>query len=614
VVYSIASGRDGLWVGRQQGGLTLLRSQPGSPSSTTYTTAQGLAQNSVYSVYESRDGSVWAGTLSGGVSRLSQGRFTTYSSEQGLAANTVAAMAQGSDGTMWFATPRGLSAFERDRWTTFGIRDGLPSENINCLLQDSHNVLWIGTANGLSFWSDGAIHTPAQNTLSLHDQILGIAEDRMGSLWIATSAHVLRLNRNKLLGGALADGDVREFTVADGLRGNEGVKRSRSVIPDEAGRIWFSMNRGISVVDPARVTNQSAPAIVHVDALSADGAAIRLGNSIHIPRGARRLTVEYAGLSLSIPERVRFRYMLEGFEHQWSSPVAAREAVFTNLSPGTYRFRVVASNPDGVWNPQEAALEFVVDPLVWQTWWFRAAVLIGCGFAALALYRFRLRQLARRLNLRFEERLAERTRIAQELHDTLLQGFVSVSMQVHVAADGLPEDSKVKPTLARALQCMGQVIEEGRNAVRGLRSPKSASLDLEQAFSRILLEADPLGANGVDFRVIVEGPPKPLHPLLRDEVYRIGREAVINALRHARANQIEVELKYSSSQFRVFVRDDGLGIDPAIIAAGRDGHWGLSGMRERADRIGAQLHVYSRASAGTEVVLVVPGKLAFAKN
>jgi ligand-binding sensor domain-containing protein/signal transduction histidine kinase len=607
IVYSLAGGKDGLWVGRQRGGLTLLR----TTGATTYTTGQGLAQDSVYSVHESHDGTVWAGTLSGGVSRLSQGHFTTYTGINGIVANTVVAIEEDSTGTMWFATPRGLSAFFGERWRTYGRGQGLPSENINCLLASSGNVLWIGTANGLAFWNGRSIQGITGAPGSLREQILGIAEDRSGSLWIATSAHLVRANRYKLIHGGLVDGDVREFTIDDGLRGMEGVKRSRSVVADPAGRIWFSMSRGISMVDPGRLRNNSAPALVQVQSVAADGATIGQQGSAHIPSGSKRVTLDFNGLSLSIPERVRYRYMLEPFDHDWSAPDTAREAVYTNLSPGSYRFRVVASNPDGVWSSREADLAFVVDPRFWQTTWFRLAILLAVVLTALAAYRLRLRQLTHRLNLRFEERLAERTRIAQELHDTLLQGFVSSSMQVHVAADSLPEDSKAKAILSRALQGMGQVIDEGRNTVRGLRLSRSASLDLEEAFARIPGEIDAHGAGPVGFRVVVDGEQRPLHPLLRDDVYRIGREALFNAFRHAQAKQIEVEIRYGPNQFRVAVRDDGTGIDPAIVAAGRDGHWGLSIMRERADRIGANFHVFSRESAGTEVELTIPGHLAF---
>jgi signal transduction histidine kinase len=182
-------------------------------------------------------------------------------------------------------------------------------------------------------------------------------------------------------------------------------------------------------------------------------------------------------------------------------------------------------------------------------------------------------------------------------------------MQLHVAADRLPEASPVKPSLSRVLQLMGQVIDEGRNAVRGLRSPDSGSSDLAEAFSRIQGE---LGIEErIDFRVIVEGQPRPLHPLLRDEIYRIGREALVNALRHARAKKIAIEVEYSSSRLRILVHDDGCGIDPQVLHSGRDGHWGLSGMRERAERIGGGLHVWSGAAAGTEIELSVPSHAAF---
>jgi ligand-binding sensor domain-containing protein/signal transduction histidine kinase len=613
VVYSI-DGRGGeLWVGRQHGGLTHLRLGEGSITSKTYTLADGLAQDSVYSVYLARDGTVWAGTLSAGVSRLRDGKFTNFTIANGLASNTVASILESSDGTTWFATPSGLSALSGDRWMSYRTGDGLPSENVNCLLQDSAGILWAGTGSGLAFRNSRGFQVPVAEPAPLQAQILGLAEDRFGSLWIATSNDVLRVNREKLLRGTLGDGDVREYGFADGLRGMEGVKRHKSVIADSAGRIWFSLNRNISVVDPARLTRNSAPPIVHVQTISADSNDIPMANTVHIPGGHQRIKFGYSGLILSFPDRVRYRYRLDGFDRDWSEPAAAREAVYTNLPPGHYRFRVMATNPDGIWNTTEAAVPLEVDPLFWQTWWFRLSVVAVCMACILVLYRMRLRQLTARINLRFQERLAERTRIAQELHDTLLQGFLSASMQVHVAADCLPDNSSVKPTLTRALELMRQVIEEGRNAVRGLRSSQSTSLDLEHAFSRIqqeLVIGDRAGEK-VDFRVIVDGEQRPLHPILRDDVYRIGREALINAFRHARAKRIEMELRYSSKGLSVLVRDDGCGINPDVLQTGRDGHWGLSGMRERADRIGARLHVMSSASAGTEIELSVPGKVAF---
>jgi signal transduction histidine kinase len=552
---------------------------------------------------------VWAGTLSGGASHFQDGKFTNYSTANGLASNSVSSILEGVDGTIWFATPTGVSTLSKGRWRTYTTKDGLPSDSVNCLLEDSSGRVWAGTSAGLAFRDSDGFKVPKGTPAALGEQILGLAEDKFGWLWIATSGHVMRVKRNKLQLGSLSDTDVREYGLADGLRGIEGVKRHQSVVEDSLGRIWFSMNRGISVVDPARLSNSSVPAIPHIEAISADGRASSLRGPVHIAAEPKRIVFGLTGLSLSVPERVQFRYMLDGFDQGWSEPTKSHEAAYTNLGPGLYRFRMIASNPDGVWNMVETSIRFDIAPLFWQTWWFRLGGVLVLGLTGLALYRFRLHQLTHQLNLRFEERLSERTRIAQELHDTLLQGFLSASMQLHVAADQLPATSPTKAPLTHILELMGKVIEEGRSAVRGLRSSGSSSLNLEQAFSQIREElAIP---EGMEFRVVVEGRAKPLHPVLRDEIYRIGREAVVNAFRHSRAKTIEVELEYASKYFRFLVRDNGSGIDPEVIRLGREGHWGLPGMRERAERIGAKLHVWSGASAGTEVILSIPSHIAF---
>jgi signal transduction histidine kinase len=247
-------------------------------------------------------------------------------------------------------------------------------------------------------------------------------------------------------------------------------------------------------------------------------------------------------------------------------------------------------------------------PPFWRTWWFRFALALLGLFALFIFYRWRVREVQAKLTLRFEERLAERTRIAQDLHDTLLQGLMSASMQLHVANDYLAEESPAKPIVNRVMQLMTQVIEEGRDAVRGLRSSSGNTDDLETAFSQI---GQQLGNDEVkDYRVIVEGKPAHLHPIIRDEAYRIGREALMNAFHHSHADKIEIELEYSKN-LRIVVRDDGAGIDQQVLQSGKDGHWGLAGMRERAENIGARLRVWSRVNSGTEVELLIPGHIAF---
>jgi ligand-binding sensor domain-containing protein/signal transduction histidine kinase len=619
VVYSIAGGAGELWIGRQGGGLTRLSIDGrGTPRSRTYTEADGLAQNSVYAVHRNRDGTVWAGTLSGGVSRLKDGKFMTFTSDGGLASNTVTSILESVDGTMWFATPNGLSEFANGRWRNFGAEKGLPSQNVNCLFEDSAGTLWVGAAAGLCYRNpSGGFESPPNLPAALKEAIFGVAQDQNGALWIATSNHVMWVKRDELMAGKLGEADRREFGIADGLLGVEGVKRHRSVATDGHGQIWFSLNRGLSTIDPERLRTAIAPALVHIQSITADGSRVDPGGPIQISAARQRVTFSFVGLSLAIPERVKFRYRLENFDSDWSRPSSVGEAIYTNLNPGVYRFRVIASNTDGVWSSDEAVIGFRIKPIYWQTWSFRLSVALGIGLMILSLMRIRMIQLTRRMNLRFEERLAERTRIAQELHDTLLQGFLSASMQLQVAENYVPGDSPAKPILGNALKLIGQVIDEGRNAIRGIRVSDPQSLDLEQVFTRVRDELDAQPGNGmstakeIGFRVIVEGRPRALHPILRDEVYRIGREALVNAYRHAGADHIEVELEYTGKQMRILVRDDGCGIDPQILGAGRDGHWGLIGMRERAERIGARLRVRSAVSSGTEVELSIPGQIAF---
>jgi ligand-binding sensor domain-containing protein/signal transduction histidine kinase len=617
-VYSIAGNKTELWLGRRLGGLTKLSAEGDSFTARTYTTADGLAQNNVFSVYQARDGSVWAGTLSGGVSQFSKGQFTTYTSANGLLANTVASIVEDSDGTMWFATTGGLSARTKGGWLGYTEKDGLPSNNVYCLLLDSAGLLWIGTAAGLAVRSDKGIQTPAAGPAWRGEAVLGLAEDKLGSLWIATSHHVLRMNREKLLRGILGDGDVRQFGAADGLRGAEGLRRHRSVMADAAGHIWFALDRGISVVDPARLARDAAPAIVQVQTISADGSPVRMEGPVHIPGGDRRVTFGFAGLSMSVPESVRFRYRLDKYDTRWSERTSLREAGYTNLEPGTYRFRVVASNPDGAWNGTEAAIAFEVDPLWWQTWWLRSSAVIVCVGAVIAYFRFRMQRLTSRLKLGFEERLAERTRIARDLHDTLLQSFHGLMFRFQAARNMLPRrPEEAMQALDGAIERTEQAIAEGRDAIHNLRASTVVTNELAQAVTALGAEMNHEMATHdsapsvARFHVVVEGPPHDLHPILRDEVYAIVREAVRNAFRHAQAHDVEVEIRYNTGSFLLRVRDDGMGIDPAIAAEGRAGHYGVPGMRERAKRIGGKLDVWTKTGAGTEVELSIPGSIAY---
>ena len=609
VVYSISGGDGEIWLGREHGGLTRLTKRGDSFSAQTYTQSDGLAQNSVYSVHRNHNGTVWAGTVSGGLSILSGRSFTNYSVANGPRSNAVFSIVEGHDGTMWFASPSGLESFSRGIWKNFSAADGLPSSNVRTMFEDSHQSLWIATSAGLAVLEGGHVEPLHALADSLHEEILGITEDENGFLWIVTSDHVLKVNRDLLLQGTIRESDVISYGVGDGLPGVEGVSRDRSATSDGNGRIWLSLVRGLASTDQSVGAGHAVSVAARIESIEGGGVQKSPAEAAKFAAGTQTVALDFASTNLSSPERIRFRYRLEGSVRGWSDDVQSRRVVYTNLGPGSYRFHIVASNGNGVWNGPETVVTFVIEPAFWQTWWFRILCMLVGGLMLFAAYRWRLATLTNRLNERFNDRLAERTRIAQDLHDTLLQGVLSASLQLDLVEDQTPSESPTKSPLKRILELLKHVTEEGRNTLRGLRSSDQHDLNIEAALSRLRQEF--AVDEHLSYRVVVYGGPQPLHPAVRDDVYRIAREAVVNAFLHAKAANIEVEVEYARRYFRISVRDDGCGIDPLVLRAGRDGHWGLPGMRERSESIGSNLKLRSRVGAGTELELVVPGTIAF---
>jgi signal transduction histidine kinase/ligand-binding sensor domain-containing protein len=598
VVYSLDGRGDELWVGRQFGGLTHVQWTKSGPTATRYTQKDGLAQDSVFAVHASADGSVWAGTLSGGVSHFTHGTFETYRTTDGLVSNTVTAIAESPDGTMWFGSPQGVTRLSGKRLQPFSAGEGL-SGSVTALLVDRRNAVWIGTASGLAVFRDGA-RPVVEPVTAIRDPVVGLAEDRSGALWCATTDRLVRLS---------ADGDLREYDAADGLISRRAVNRQRTLVVDSRGRVWYATNDGISVADSARVIETGVPAPVRIAAVSADGTVYRATAPVALPSGHRQIVFSFTSVSLAVPERIRYRYRLDPFDTDWSAASSERTARYTNVPPGHYEFQVISADSNGQWTSSTQTLALDVLPAFWQTRSFQAAAVLIVLGGLVAAYRVRVAQVARQLNVRFEERLAERNRIAQELHDTLLQGVLSASMQLHVATSGVPDDAPARSQLSRVAELMGRVIEEGRLAIRGLRAPGTAIDDLEIAFSEASRD---LGiTDATKLQVTVTGSARSLHPMVRDEVYRIGREAIANAVRHARAKTIDVELDYSADAFVVRVRDDGIGMDDAVVSSGREGHWGLSSMRDRAKALGGVLKIHSRTGAGTEVELSIPRGSAY---
>jgi signal transduction histidine kinase/ligand-binding sensor domain-containing protein len=605
IVYSIDGWGDDVWVGRRKGGLTRLHASGDIFTAKTWTRADGLAQDSVYSVRAMRDGRVWAGTLTGGASHLVEDRMQTLGEDDGLASNAVTAIEKDRADTLWLGTPEGLSAF-REGEPIKTLR-GLPSVNILSLLADEAGGMWIGTASGLVYEEHGRVRSFAAKGL-LSDAILGVACDGQGLLWISTPTRVLSVSREALLLGRINGDSVRVYGAQDGLQGSGGVRRSRSVVSDSLGRVWIVTNKGVAA-NFVGARDDEVAAMAHVERIVADGVAREALGEGQVEPGTRRLAFEYTGIDLRAPERVRFRYRLDGFDKRWSDPIQARRVEYTNLAPGIYRFRVMVANSEGEWSSEESSYSFRVEPMIWQRWEFQVLCFGALALIAAWIYRARMQYMVSQAHIRFEERLIERTRIARELHDTLLQGFISASLHLNITLDKVPDESPLRRSLQHVLQVMEKVIEEGRNAVKGLRSVDGANQNLEQAFRELV--GDLSEEEAAAYKVEIVGEARALRPVVYEEVCRIGGEAVVNASRHADARHVTLRVTFGRGYLCLAIDDDGRGMDAVTAAHGRPGHFGLVGMRERAERIGAHLLIVSQPGQGTKIAVSVPARIAF---
>src|SRR5438034_2327140 len=359
------------------------------------------------------------------------------------------------------------------------------------------------------------------------------------------------------------------------------------------GKLWFTGDDGVSVIDPSHLPFNKLPPPVHVEQFVADRKTYDASGQVRLPPLIRDLEIDYTALSLVAPEKIQFRYQLEGHDKDWQDVGNRRQAFYNDLPPGTYRFRVMACNNSGVWNETGAYFDFSIAPAYYQTTWFRLLLAIAFLMLLGVIYQLRLRQVAGQVRARMEERLEERERIARDLHDTLLQSVQGLILKFHAVATQMGRDEPAREALEKTLDHADEVLAEGRDRLRNLRATSIQFGGLPAAFERVA-EETPQGADAT-FKTVVEGRVRELHPMVREECYWIGREAVVNALTHSNGRKVEVEITYNPRQFRLRVRDDGRGIDPKILEeGGRSDHWGLQGMRERAQKIGGQLKLWSR--------------------
>jgi signal transduction histidine kinase/ligand-binding sensor domain-containing protein len=585
-------------------------------------------------------GNLWIATLNSGLFRLSARSEVQQTpwTDLGRKDFPTALALDPSRGGLWIGFyERGIAYFRDGKvQASYGSADGLGEGAVSRFRFDADGTVWAATQGGLSRLKNGRVVTMTSKNGLPCDAVHWVIQDNDHSFWLFMPCGLVRIARSEVDAWAAAvdkEKDTKQtiratvFDSSDGVRitGYPGGDNSR-VARSSDGKLWFATNDGISVIDPRHIPFNKMPPPVHIEQITADhktydtsfAANGDANGHLRLPPLARDLTIDYTALSLVVSEKVFFRYKLEGWDRDWQDAGTRRQAFYTNLGPRNYRFRVVACNNSGVWNEAGTFLDFSVAPAYYQTTWFRLSFVAAFLTLLWALYQLRLRQLAREFDAGLEARVNERTRIARELHDSLLQGFQGLIFRFQAAREFLPgRPSEAMEALDIALGRADKVIVEGRDTVSDLRQPVVGDNDIGQALTALGEELAAQSGNGAApcVRVLVEGKQRELNPILRDEIYRIAREALRNAFRHAQAQKIEAEITYSDSQFLLHVRDDGRGIDPKVTNQGaRAGHWGLPGMRERAKRFGGNLEVWSEPGAGTEIELRVPGAIVYGKS
>lgn len=526
-------------------------------------------------------------------------------------------------GRMWFGCDEGTIIVLKDEKIQRVLSaDNSPVGGVRAIGGRGRHV-WIGGESGLAFFDGNRFRRIIPADAETFNSVMGVEETPSGGLWLAESRGVIEISATEAqhaLGDPSYRVKYRLFDTFDGLPGKfAGVAANPKELQGSDGVLWFVASNGIAWVDPANVSTNTIPPPVLIRSVRTNGRLLDEPTNLVLPPRTTDLQIGYTALSLSVPGRVHFRYRLEGVDKGWRDAGPRREAFYTRLGPGKYHFQVIASNNDGVWNDEGAHLDFRIAPTWYETKWFQLLCGLISVFLLWTLYQLRMRQMERQFMSTLGARVDERTRIARELHDTLLQSFHGIMFQFQAARNLLPrKPESAMQAMDEAIVATEQAIAEGRDAIHDLRPKPGTRHDLAALLTTAGRElAAAYAANGPSpsFCVIVEGKPQKLSPTLQDETYRISREVIRNAFHHASANRIEVEVRYDENQLRIRIRDNGKGIDSKVLeGSGRPGHWGLPGIRERAQRIGSRLELWSKVGAGTEVELSVPAAIAYEKQ
>jgi signal transduction histidine kinase/ligand-binding sensor domain-containing protein len=620
VILSLAAATDGdLWVGTPDG----LNRVHGNRVDT-FTSADGLPDDFIRSLLIDNDGSLWIGTRRGlthwatGKGRLSAPRFgagmETYTHASGLGSDLVGAMARDAKGDLWVATLAGLSRLHGGTISNFTTADGLSSNVVTALLPRADGTLLIGTQDhGWNVW-DGLKFTAAMHSGLEQTTIHAIMDDERGHLWFATGNGIARCDCNEMggTGPAPSCSHWMEFGTADGLHSRETATNSHpSAWRSGDGYLWFATPKGLVEVDPAHFPVNELPPPVALERFQVDDVTQTLpgpGSWLKVKAGHVHFEFDYGGLSFVAPQKVRYRYMLEGFDRGWTEAGARRAAYYTNIPPGRYTFRVQAANNDGLWNSSGAALSFELRPHFYQTVWFYVLLLAAVAGAVVLLLRQRLRRAERE----FRVVLGERSRIAREIHDTLAQGYVGVSVQLEVLAELLRQrkTEDAAKQLDQTREFVRHGLTDARQSIWALRTQDADETTLPVKLRRMAEAAE---GNGLTSRFRLFGAYRPLPPETEQEVMRVAQEAIHNVKKHAGASELFVQLEYGPETIALEVRDDGRGgaqerTAESIPGHVGPGHFGLTGMRERATAMGGTLEVSSTPGTGTTIRLCAPAR------
>jgi signal transduction histidine kinase/ligand-binding sensor domain-containing protein len=612
VILSLAAAPNGdLWVGTPDG-LSRIRGN----AVDTFTSADGLPDDFVRSLLIDPDGSLWIGTRRGLTHSApvksgpgSVAGMKTYTTENGLGSDLVGAMARDTRGELWVATLAGLSRLRGDTISNFTTANGLSSNVVTALLPRADGTLLIGTQeHGWDAWDGNRFSAATQNGLE-QATIHAILDDGSGHLWFAMGNGIARCDCNETAGAGAAGScsNWMEFGTADGLRSRETATNSHpSAWRSRAGQLWFATPRGLVEVDPAHFPVNTIPPPVVLERLQVDDVSQPLhgaGSWLKVSAGRVHFEFDYAGLSFVAPQKVRYRYVLEGFDHGWTDAGTRRAAYYTNIPPGKYTFRVQAANNDGIWNTSGAAFTFELKPHFYQTLWFYALLLLALAGLVLLVLKRRLYVAERE----FKAVLGERSRIAREIHDTLAQGYVGVSVQLEVLAELLRQHKMedAGKQLDQARDYVRSGLDDARQSIWALRTQDTNETTLPVRLRRM---AEAAGSERLTARFSLFGAYRPLRAETESELMRVAQEAIHNVKKHADASQLWVQLEYGPEMVTLEVRDDGRGGALEHSKETSSGHFGLTGMKERAAAIGGTLEVSSTQGEGTTIRLSVPAR------